>query len=77
MRPDGAFYGFLHVEGLTNSHDFAIDLIKKVRVGVAPGTAFGDAGDSTLESYIRICFAQDPKLLETGLDRLGKAVAEL
>jgi hypothetical protein len=26
---------------------------------------------------VRICFAQDPKLLETGLERLGKAVTEL
>jgi aspartate/methionine/tyrosine aminotransferase len=77
MKPEGAFYGFLNVEGLTNSHDFAIDLIKKARVGVAPGTAFGDIGDTSLEPYVRICFAQDPKLLETGLERLGKAVADL
>jgi aspartate/methionine/tyrosine aminotransferase len=77
MCPEGAFYGFLRVEGLTNSHDFAIDLIKTARVGVAPGTAFGDVGDRTLESYIRICFAQDRKLLETGLERLSKAVREL
>jgi aspartate/methionine/tyrosine aminotransferase len=77
MKPEGAFYGFLNVEGLTNSHDFAIELIKKARVGVAPGTAFGDIGDTSLEPYVRICFAQDPKLLETGLERLGKAVADL
>ena len=77
MKPEGAFYGFLNVEGMTNSHDFAIELIKKAGVGVAPGTAFGDVGDSTLESYVRICFAQDPKLLETGLERLGKAVSAL
>jgi aspartate/methionine/tyrosine aminotransferase len=77
MKPEGAFYGFLNVEGLTNSHNFAIELIKKAKVGVAPGTAFGDIGDNSLEPYVRICFAQDPKLLETGLDRLGKAVAEL
>jgi aspartate/methionine/tyrosine aminotransferase len=77
MKPDGAFYGFFNIEGMTNSHDFAINLIKTARVGVAPGTAFGDIGDTTLEPYIRVCFAQDPKLLETGLERLGKAVAAL
>ena len=77
MKPEGAFYGFLNVEGMTNSHDFAIELIKKARVGVAPGSAFGDIGDKSIDSYIRICFAQDPKLLEIGLERLGKAVAAL
>jgi aspartate/methionine/tyrosine aminotransferase len=77
MKPEGAFYGFFHVEGMKNSHDFAVELVKKARVGVAPGSAFGDVGDASIDSYVRICFAQDPKLLETGLERLGKAVAAL
>jgi aspartate/methionine/tyrosine aminotransferase len=62
---------------MKNSHDFAVELVKKARVGVAPGSAFGDVGDASIDSYVRICFAQDPKLLETGLERLGKAVAAL
>src|ERR1700761_1311061 len=72
MKPEGAFYGFMHVDGLKNSHNFAVNLIKTARVGVAPGSAFGDIGDESIDSYIRICFAQDPKLLETGLERWGK-----
>ena len=77
MKPEGAFYGFFHVDGMRNSHVFAVELVKKARVGVAPGSAFGDIGDESIDSYVRICFAQDPKLLETGLERLGKAVAAL
>ena len=76
IRPEGAFYGFLQVEGLKDSLGFASDLVRKARVGVAPGSAFSHDGDALADSYVRICYAQDPKLLETGLERLGKAVAE-
>ncbi|MGQ0741639.1 MAG: aminotransferase class I/II-fold pyridoxal phosphate-dependent enzyme [Alphaproteobacteria bacterium] len=75
--PDGAFYGFISVEGLTDSLGFAQSLLRKARVGVAPGSAFGPAAEVTNESYIRICFAQDTKLLSEGLDRLGSAIANL
>jgi aspartate aminotransferase len=77
IEPEGAFYGFLHVDGLKDSLGFAIDLVKKARVGVAPGSAFSFAGDAQADSYLRICFAQDAKRIATCLDRLGNAVAEL
>jgi aspartate aminotransferase len=75
IRPEGAFYGFLKVEGLKDSLGFASELVLKARVGVAPGSAFSREGDALADSYLRICYAQDPKLLETGLERIGKAVA--
>jgi aspartate/methionine/tyrosine aminotransferase len=77
IRPEGAFYGFLHADGLRDSLGFASNLVHTARVGVAPGSAFGPDGDARSDSYIRICYAQDPKLLETGLERLGKAVNAL
>jgi len=77
IKPEGAFYGFLHVDGMKDSFGFATDLIRTARVGTAPGSAFGAPDDSVIDSYVRICFAQDPKLLETGLERLGKAVTAL
>lgn len=77
IEPEGAFYGFLHVAGLKDSLGFALDLVKKARVGVAPGSAFSFAGDTQADSYLRICFAQDAKRIATGLDRLGHAAAEL
>jgi len=77
IKPDGAFYGFLNVEGMKDSLGFASALVKNARVGVAPGSAFGAAGDKEIDSFIRICFAQDPARLQIGLDRLGKAIAAL
>jgi aspartate/methionine/tyrosine aminotransferase len=35
-------------------------------VAVAPGIAFGDAG----EGYLRICFAQSANKLESAMERL-------
>ena len=32
IKPEGAFYGFLHMDGLTDSLKFAQDLVKKARV---------------------------------------------
>jgi len=73
MRPEGAFYGFLHVEGMKDSLKFAEDLLLKARVGVAPGSAFGP-DDARNDSYIRVCFAQDGKLLAEGLNRIAAAI---
>jgi len=64
--PDGAFYAFVGVEGLTDSLAFARKLVTDHRVAVAPGMAFGAAG----EGYLRICFAQSAERLERAMDRL-------
>jgi aspartate aminotransferase len=76
IEPEGAFYGFLHVEGLKDSLGFAQNLVRTARVGVAPGSAFGPEGDAQCDSYLRICFAQDAMRIETGLERLGKQVGQ-
>ena len=60
MKPDGAFYGFLHVDGLKDSLAFAQELVRSAKVGVAPGSAFG-LGDPRDDAYVRICFAQDAR----------------
>ncbi len=75
MRPEGAFYGFLRIDGMTNSLGFAEDLVRKARVGVAPGSAFGPPEDTETDRYIRICFAQDTALLAEGLSRIERALA--
>ncbi len=75
IRPEGAFYGFLHMDGLTDSLQFARELVRTARVGVAPGSAFGPAGEGQADSFVRVCFAQDPKLLGEGLSRIERALA--
>jgi aspartate aminotransferase len=74
MKPDGAFYGFLHVDGLTDSLSFAQEMVRTVKVGVAPGAAFS-LGDPRDDSYLRICFAQDAGKLAEGLGRIAEAVS--
>ncbi len=76
MKPDGAFYGFLHVDGLKDSLGFAQEMVRGQKVGVSPGWAFS-LGDPRDESYLRICFAQDPVKLAEGLNRIAAAVGKL
>jgi aspartate aminotransferase len=64
--PDGAFYAFLEVEGLDDSLDLAKKLVTRHGVAVAPGVAFGDAG----EGWLRVCFAQSAELMERAMQRL-------
>jgi aspartate/methionine/tyrosine aminotransferase len=66
-RPAGAFYAFLAVDGMTDSLSFATETVARCKVGLAPGIAFGPAG----EGYLRLCFASSPQRLEEAVDRLA------
>lgn len=68
--PDGGFYAFFRVDGATDSLALARRLLARTGVGLAPGRAFGDHGEGAL----RLCFAADPSILETALDRLATAL---
>ncbi len=70
-RPEGAFYAFIEIDGVTDSVDFASRLLAAERVGVAPGAAFGPGNDNR----IRICFAQDPARLAEALERFNRFLA--
>jgi aspartate/methionine/tyrosine aminotransferase len=76
FRPDGAFYGFLHVDGLKDSLRFCQEMVKNDKVGVSPGWAFS-LGDARDDSYLRICFAQDSARLSEALERLDGAIRKL
>jgi aspartate/methionine/tyrosine aminotransferase len=64
--PAGAFYAFLAIEGLRDSLDLAKKLVTRHGVAVAPGVAFGSAG----EGCLRVCFAQSAPLMERAMHRL-------
>jgi len=64
--PVGAFYAFVGVDGLTDSLELAKRLVVRHGVGVAPGIAFGDAG----EGRLRLCFAQSAERMERAMGRL-------
>jgi aspartate/methionine/tyrosine aminotransferase len=76
MRPNGAFYGFLHVDGVKDSLGFCQRMVTQDKVGIAPGWAFS-LGDPRDDSYVRICFAQDAARLEAALGRLEGAIRKL
>jgi len=74
LKPEGAFYGFLQIDGLSDSMGFAEKLALKHRVGVSPGSSFG-LGDARDEAYVRICFARDADNLAEGLRRIEEGLA--
>lgn len=65
-EPEGAFYLFPRIEGLTDSFAFCRRLLEETSVGVAPGVAFGAGG----EGSIRICYAAEREILKPAMDRL-------
>ncbi len=74
LKPDGAFYGFLQIDGLKDGVAFAEKLALKHRVGVSPGSSFG-LGDTRDEAYVRICFAREAGNLAEGLRRIEEGLA--
>jgi aspartate/methionine/tyrosine aminotransferase len=67
-RPEGAFYLFPKIEGLTDSFAFCRRLLEETHVGIAPGVAFGAGG----EGSVRICYAAERSILEPALERMAK-----
>jgi aspartate/methionine/tyrosine aminotransferase len=65
-EPDGAFYLFPRIDGLTDSFDFCRRLLEETQVGLAPGVAFGAGG----EGSVRICYAAEREILQPALERL-------
>ena len=67
-EPDGAFYLFPKIDGLTDSFGFCKKLLEQCRVGLAPGVAFGAGG----EGSVRICYAAERAILEPAMERLAR-----
>ncbi len=65
-EPRGAFYAFCKIDGIDDTRDLAFRWIDEAGVGVAPGTAFGLAGND----YVRLCFARDPTRIAEAMQRL-------
>lgn len=66
--PDGAFYVFPRIDGLRDSFAFCKRLLEETRVGLAPGSAFGEGG----EGSVRICYAAESSILEPALEKLRR-----
>ncbi len=70
-EPDGAFYLFPQIAGLTDSFDFCKRLQLETTVGLAPGVAFGNGG----EGSVRLCYAVERPILESALGLVREFLA--
>jgi len=73
LKPEGALYAFLKVDGVTDSRRAALDIVDKIGVALAPGSAFGKGG----ELFLRACFLRDPAQIEVAAARLADYIARL
>ena len=65
--PQGAFYLFFSVDGITDSRAAAFEIVDRANVGLAPGSAFGEGG----EAYFRLCFHRRLDQVEEAANRLA------
>jgi len=71
--PQGAFYLFFGVDGITDTRKLAFHLIDEANVGLAPGTAFGAGG----QGYLRLCYLRRTEDIAEAAERLVRAVNAL
>jgi aspartate/methionine/tyrosine aminotransferase len=67
--PTGTMYVFFKVDGVKDSLAFCKKLVRETGLGLAPGSAFGPAG----EGFVRWCFAASEEKLADGVARLKRA----
>jgi aspartate/methionine/tyrosine aminotransferase len=70
-EPEGAFYAFPQIDGLTDSTGFTARLVRETGVAFTPGVAFGEAG----EGHIRICFAASETTVTEAMARFADFMA--
>jgi len=69
FEPGGAFYAFPSIRHTGwNSEEFSERLLFEEKLAVVPGNAFG----SSVEGFIRCCYATSRANLSESLERLGR-----
>ncbi len=63
---EAAFYAYFKIKDISDSEKFCFDTLQSTGVGLAPGTSFGNGG----ESWVRICYAKSPDLLNEAFEKL-------
>ncbi len=71
-KPDGAFYLFPNVKRKTglSGDDFALQLLKRAKVAVVPGSAFG----TNCNDHVRISYATNLKELTEAFGRIEQFI---
>lgn len=73
LPPEGAFYLFFQIDGVTDTRQFALDLVRETGVGLAPGSAFGPGG----QAHLRLCYARRQDHLEEAVRRISTWLPEI
>ncbi len=69
VEPTGAFYILANAKRFSkDSYSLAFDILKKAKVGVAPGIDFG----TNAEGYLRFSYANSMENIEEGMNRLER-----
>jgi aminotransferase len=74
QKPDSAYFVFPRIKEdilrkmgeISDSKEFAIELLEKAKVATVPGAAFGPSG----ENHIRMCFGRSEEDINVAFDRL-------
>jgi aspartate/methionine/tyrosine aminotransferase len=66
--PDGAFYMFFTIAGMTDSMKTCLQIIDQAKVGFAPGGTFGQGG----EGHLRMCYLKDETKLAEAMAKFGQ-----
>ncbi|WP_417624914.1 pyridoxal phosphate-dependent aminotransferase [Paremcibacter congregatus] len=69
-RPTAAMYAFFEIDGMADSKQACLDILRSSNVGLAPGYFFGKGS----ESFLRICYCRSPEQLNIAMERLKKAL---
>ena len=64
--PQGSFFAFFQIEGLTDSTAFTAKLLRDTGLALAPGAGFGAEG----EGFVRMCFAASETTVTAALEKL-------
>lgn len=74
FEPKGAFYAFPSISSTgLSSEEFVENLLRKERVAVVPGNAFGESG----EGFVRCSYAASLEEINTAMDRIEKLLRGL
>ena len=73
LKPDGAIYAFLKIDGVADARKACFDIVDRTGVGLAPGTTFGEGGSL----FMRACFLRDPAQVSVAAERLAGYIASL
>jgi aminotransferase len=68
VSPEGAYYILARVDGVKDSLDYCLNLLKRERVVLVPGVAFGP----TAEGHVRISYCMSDATIDEAFNRIDR-----